>query len=73
MGTIEQLRLRQSLAPMESVPDPVTRAFREARYRPRLVAGQPVATPDHGFELRFSRDARRATRKVNVGPVEQQR
>jgi len=73
LGTIEQLRLRQSLAPMESVPDPVTRAFREARYRPRVVAGQPVATPDHGFELRFSRDASRATRKVSVGQVELQR
>ncbi|MEQ1801457.1 MAG: hypothetical protein ABL989_06015 [Gammaproteobacteria bacterium] len=70
LGTIDELRLRQSLAPMESVPDPVTRAFREARYRPRLVAGEPVATPDHGFELRFSRDVSRAARKVRVGQVE---
>lgn len=73
VGTIEQLRLRQSLAPMDSVPEPVTRAFREARYRPRLVAGQPVATPDHGFELRFSRAGGVATRAINVGTIEQQR
>jgi len=73
LGTIEQLRLRQSLAPMDSVPEPVTRAFREARYRPRLVAGQPLATPDHGFELRFSRDGGAATRAINVGTIEQQR
>ena len=73
LGTIEQLRLRQSVAPIDSLPEPVTEAFRDARYRPRLVAGEPVATPDHGFELRFSRDATRASRRINVGPVDQQR
>lgn len=73
LGTIEQLRLRQSVAPLDSLPEPVMKAFREARYRPRLVSGQPVATPDHGFELRFSRDVTPATRRINVGTVEQQR
>lgn len=73
LGTIEQLRVRESLVPMDSVPEPVVQAFREARYRPRLVAGEPVATPDHGFELRFTRNASRASRKVIIGPVEQQR
>jgi len=72
-GTIEDLRLQRSDAPMDSVPDPVLRAFRQARYRPRLVGGEPVATPDHGFELRFRQDATRSPRPVTVGPVDQQR
>jgi hypothetical protein len=72
-GRIEQLRLRQSVAPIDSLPEPVTKAFSEARYRPRLVAGQPIATPDHGYELRFSQDPRRATRRVKIGPVDQSR
>ena len=72
-GVIEDLRLRQSVAPIDSAPDPVLAAFREARYRPRLVAGQPVPTKDHGFELTFIADERRAKRKVTIGQVDEVR
>ncbi|MEO7386828.1 MAG: hypothetical protein ABIX37_07835 [Gammaproteobacteria bacterium] len=73
VGTVEQLRLRQSLVPMDSVPEPVTHAFRDARYRPRMVAGEPVATADHGFELRFTRQESAAKRRIIVGTMEEQR
>lgn len=73
LGMIEDLRLRRTVLPIDSAPDPVLAAFREARYRPRLVAGRPVPTPDHGFELTFSTDERRAKRKVTIGQVDEVR
>lgn len=73
LGMIEDLRLRRSVLPIDSAPDPVVEAFREARYRPRLVAGRPVPTKDHGFDLTFSTDERRAKRKVTIGQVDEVR
>jgi hypothetical protein len=73
LGVIEQLRLRQSQLPIDSIPRPVLEAFRDARYRPRLVAGQPVPTPDHGFALTFSTDERRARRRVSFGQLDHAR
>lgn len=73
LGIVGDLRLQRADVPMDSVPDPVLRAFRQARYRPRLVGGEPVATPDHGFELRFRQDTTRSPRPVTVGPADQQR
>lgn len=72
-GVIEQLRLRESVAPIESLPGPAIAAFRQARYRPRVVAGEPVATPEHGFVLNFSRDEQLAKRRASFGQLDQAR
>ncbi|MBL8225171.1 MAG: hypothetical protein JNM50_07575 [Chromatiales bacterium] len=70
-GTLEDIVLRRNLSPTGSVPDPLEKALRQARYRPRIQGGMPVATPDHGYEVRFERDPRLRPRKASVGPIDQ--
>jgi hypothetical protein len=70
-GTLEDIVLRRNLSPTGSVPDPLEKALRKARYRPRIQGGVPVATPGHGYEVRFERDPTLQPRKVRIGPIDQ--
>lgn len=70
-GTLEDVVLRRNLSPTGSVPDPLEKALRRARYRPRIQGGVPVATPGHGYEVRFERDPKLQPRKVRIGPIDQ--
>jgi hypothetical protein len=70
-GTLEDIVLRRNLSPTGSVPDPLEKALRQARYRPRIQGGVPVATPGHGYEVRFERDPTLQPRKVRIGPIDQ--
>jgi len=70
-GTIEDLVLRRNLSPVGAAPDPVVKAMRKARYRPRIQGGVPVATTGHGYEVRFARDPTLQPRKVRAGPNDQ--
>jgi hypothetical protein len=70
-GTLEDIVLRRNLSPTGSVPDPVEKALRKARYRPRIQGGVPVETPGHGYEVRFERDPTLQPRKVRIGPIDQ--
>jgi len=70
-GMLEDIVLRQNLGPVGAVPDPLAKALRKARYRPRIRGGTPVATPGHGYEVRFERDPRLRPRKASIGPIDQ--
>ena len=51
-GLVDGLRIKEQDLNRNSLPTPIVQAFREARYRPRVVDGKPVATADQ--ESRFS-------------------
>lgn len=69
-GQVEALRIREVLAPVESLPDPVLKAFKDARYRPRVLGGRPQATVDHGYVLRLRDDPGLQPRKVKFGVLD---
>lgn len=70
-GTIEDLVLRRNLSPVGAAPDPVAKAMRKARYRPRIQNGVPISTEGHGYEVRFARDPTLPPRRVQPGPIDQ--
>lgn len=52
-GLVEDLRILDQQMD-SSLLAPAVQAFRRARYRPRIVDGQPLATPEQQFKLQFS-------------------
>ncbi len=57
-GLIDGLRIKDQELDRNSLPTPLVQAFREARYRPRVVDGKPVATADQEYRFRVGIDRR---------------
>jgi hypothetical protein len=70
VGRVTELRIREVQAPVESLPDPVLQAFRDARYRPRVLGGRPQATTDHGYVLRLRDDPGLQPRRLKFGGLD---
>ena len=57
-GLVDGLRIKDQELDSNSLPTPTVQAFREARYRPRVVDGKPLATADQEFRFSVGIDRR---------------
>lgn len=52
-GLVDELHIHDKDIELGILPTPIVKAFQNARYRPRVLDGQPVPTPDQQFSMEF--------------------
>jgi hypothetical protein len=52
-GHVENVAILRKDLPVASLPTPVLKAFKKARYRPKIEDGHPVATVDQQYRIVF--------------------